>query len=97
MSAKPPALIAAAIPPDVIAELIADTRIRRDLGVTKMTFYRWDRDQRMVAIGWPPAIRIGRRKYRDRAAYEGFKSRLARESIARRRELIEQQQKASAG
>jgi hypothetical protein len=72
--------------------LISDQRIRRDIGVSKMTTHRWDRDQRMAMIGWPPAIYIGKRKYRNARAYDDFKSRLVRESIARRGELLGQQQ-----
>jgi hypothetical protein len=71
--------------------LIPDPEVRRDLGITKMTTHRWDRDPRMVALGWPPPIYRGRRKSRDANAYAKFKARMVREAIARRAALLKGQ------
>jgi hypothetical protein len=71
--------------------LIRDPDIRRDLGISKMTTHRWDRDPRMMAIGWPPPVYIGRYKFRDSVQYAKFKARLAREAIARREALLKEQ------
>jgi hypothetical protein len=72
-----------------IGPLIPDPEVFRDLHITKMTGYRWDRDPRMAALGWPPPIRRGRYKFRDSIAYEKFKAKLAREAIANRSALLE--------
>jgi hypothetical protein len=71
-----------------IGPLIPDSEIFRDLHITKMTAYRWDRDPRMAELGWPPPIYRGRYKFRDSLAYEKFKAKLAREAIAKRSALL---------
>jgi hypothetical protein len=68
--------------------LVPDVQVARELNVTLMTLWRWDRDQRMVDLGWPPAICIGRYKYRDGAQYAEFRSHLMRQAIARRNTLF---------
>jgi hypothetical protein len=45
-------------------ELVPDPQVSKELSVTLMTIWRWDRDPEMVALGWPPPVYIRKRKYR---------------------------------
>jgi DNA topoisomerase IA len=67
-------------------ELISDPRVTRELNVSLMTLWRWDRDPEMAAIGWPARVQIRRRNYRSRAAFEQFKSAAVRRAIKTRNE-----------
>ena len=39
-------------------DLVPDPVVWREFGVTSMTGWRWDRDPELIALGWPPPIRI---------------------------------------
>jgi len=65
-------------------ELVPDPQAQRELNITAMTMWRWDRDQTLIEAGWPPPIRIRNRKFRSRQALEEFKSGMARRAIAER-------------
>lgn len=41
------------------------------------TIKRWDKDERMKALGWPDRIDINGRGHRDRAAFERFMRNVA--------------------
>lgn len=69
--------------------LIPDSEIRRDLRVSRMTIWRWDHSTAMAELGWPPPVDINKRKHRNATGYEAFKSKLAKESIARRHAVLE--------
>jgi hypothetical protein len=65
--------------------LVPDATARAELGgVSKMTWWRWQRDPRMAALGFPVAITLCDRTYRSRAELEAFKARLMREAIKAR-------------
>ena len=65
--------------------LVPDATARAELGdVSKMTWWRWQRDARMVALGFPVAITLCDRTYRSRAELEAFKACLMREAIKAR-------------
>ena len=65
--------------------LVPDATARAELGdVSKMTWWRWQRDARMVALGFPVAITLCDRTYRSRAELEAFKARLMQEAIKAR-------------
>jgi predicted DNA-binding transcriptional regulator AlpA len=51
--------------------LIPDPQVQKELGISAMTLWRWDRDPK---LGFPPPIRIRRRKYRRRSALNRFKA-----------------------
>ena len=57
-----------------IGALIPDPEVFADLRITPMTGWRWDRDPRMVELGWPPPIYRGRYKFRDSNLYRKFKA-----------------------
>ena len=67
-------------------ELVPDPQVIRELGITAMSLWRWDRDATLIAAGWPPPIRIRNRKFRSRRALEEFKSTMARRAIVQRLE-----------
>ena len=73
-----------------IGALIPDPEVFADLRITPMTGWRWDRDPRMVELGWPPPIYRGRYKFRDSNLYRKFKANLVRQAIARRNALLGQ-------
>jgi hypothetical protein len=54
-------------------ELVPDPQVCKELSVSAMTIWRWDRDPQMAALGWAPPIRINKRKYRSRKQFEKFK------------------------
>jgi hypothetical protein len=65
--------------------LVPDAIARAELGgVSKMTWWRWQRDAHMAAMGFPVAIVLRDRTYRSRAELEAFKAHLMREAIKAR-------------
>src|SRR5258707_15505675 len=72
-----------------VGALIPDPEVFRDLSITSMTGWRWDRDPRMTELGWPPPIYRGRYKFRDSKQYQKFKTNLLRQAIAKRCALLE--------
>ena len=69
--------------------LVADTEVCRELGISSMTIHRYDQDERMIALGWPPKIKMRQRNYRSRRALEAFKAGLVRRAIEQRRQQME--------
>jgi hypothetical protein len=69
-------------------ELVPDPQVSKELSVTLMTIWRWDRDPEMVALGWPPPVYIRKRKYRGRKQLEKFKSAALRRAIKTRNEKV---------
>jgi hypothetical protein len=70
-------------------QLVPDDVFKAELGnIGTQTLYRWERDPRMIALGFPPAIRIGpgrlARKYRSRQQLEKFKQALLRRALEAR-------------
>src|SRR5262245_31538880 len=63
---------------------VPDTVLLQELSVTAMSVWRWDNDPHMVAMGLPPPIRLGRRKFRSRAAIEKFKRALIQRALDER-------------
>ncbi len=62
------------MPSDTADELVPDPQVGRELNISSMTIWRWDRDPEMVALGWPPPVYIRKRKYRVRKLLEKFKN-----------------------
>ena len=63
---------------------VPDPQVQKELGVTAMSIWRWDRDPELIKLGWPPPIRIRSRKFRSRIALENFKRVMARRAIEQR-------------
>ena len=64
--------------------LVPDPQVQKEFGVTAMSIWRWDRDPELIALGWPPPIRIRSRKFRSRIALENFKRVMAQRAIEQR-------------
>jgi hypothetical protein len=67
-----------------IDELVPDPQAAKELNISLMTIWRWDRDVQLAALGWPPPVYIRKRKYRGRKLLEQFKSTTLRRSIGAR-------------
>jgi hypothetical protein len=67
-------------------ELVPDTQVLKEFGIIPMTLWRWDQDPR---VGFPPARKIGPRKYRSRRELEEFKTKLLQKAIENQRALYE--------
>ncbi len=68
-------------------ELVPDPKVCAEFSVTDMTLWRWDQDPKLVELGWPPPIRIRKRKFRQRRALEAFKRRLVQLAINQRQNI----------
>ena len=66
-------------------ELVPDPQVYREFNITAMAGWRWDRDEELIALGWPTPIRIRSRKFRSRRALENFKANMQRRAMARDR------------
>ncbi len=75
-------------PTDVGDELVPDPQIARELNISLMTMWRWDRDPELTALGWPAPVYIRKRKYRGRKKFEKFKALLLRRAIKTRNEKV---------
>ena len=58
-----------------------------EFNIAPMTAWRWDHNAKMIAMGWPPYIKINRRKFRSRTALDAFKARLVAAAISERQKL----------
>ena len=65
-------------------ELIPDPIVFREMNISAMSGWRWDRDPAMAELGWLARVRIRGRNYRSRQALEAFKANLLRRAIAQR-------------
>jgi hypothetical protein len=70
-------------------ELVPDPKVWRELGVTSMTGHRLDA---RPELGFPPPLRIGRRKYRSRKQLEAYKQRLIAEAVAKQQKKHEREE-----
>ena len=61
-----------------------------------MTIWRWDRNPELIALGWPPPMYVGKRKYRSRRHLEKYKSALMQQAIERRSKRPHEEQKRAA-
>ena len=66
--------------------LVPDPLVCREFSISKMSLWKWTRDQK---LGFPPVIKIRRHNYRSRRALDAFKARLMREAISRHENQIE--------
>jgi hypothetical protein len=71
-----------------VGALIPDAAVFADLAISAMTGWRWDRDPRMIALGWPVPIYRGRYKHRDQNQYRKFKANLLQQALKNRHALL---------
>jgi hypothetical protein len=69
---------------DVPDELVPDPTVFQEFHITSMTGWRWDRDPELVALGWPPPVKIRNRNFRSRRLVEAFKEALVRQALEQR-------------
>ena len=69
---------------DVIDSLVPDPRVAEEFDTTTMQLWRWDHDPKMIALGWPPKVKISRLNYRHRSRLEAFKTNLLQRALAER-------------
>lgn len=75
---------------------VAEAQVRVECGdLSSMTIHRYDQDERLKKLGWPPPIYIRGRKYRSRRMLEEFKERMLQLSLANRGKLPEQYEHAN--
>jgi hypothetical protein len=64
---------------------VADTQVRKELGISAVTSWRWDNDPEMRALGWPLPVRYRNSKnapkHRGRKQYEQFKQNLLQRAL----------------
>jgi hypothetical protein len=64
-------------------ELVPDPEFARELNITLMTLWRWDRDPEL-SKHIPPRMKIRNRNYRSRNGIETFKVWLLHHAVAAR-------------
>jgi hypothetical protein len=69
---------------DDIDQLVPDPQFARELGITLMSLWRWDRDP-ALQDHLPPRLKIRNRNFRRRSLIEAFKAYLLRSAIQDRR------------
>ena len=69
-----------------IDHLVPDPQVAKELSITTMTIYRWDRNPAKAALGWPPKVKHGTkgRNYRHRRQLEAYKRNLLELALAKR-------------
>jgi hypothetical protein len=65
-------------------DFVPDRLVAREFGCTKMTLWRWDHDDALIALGWPPPIKIRERNFRSRTMLNKFKEAMLLQAIAAR-------------
>lgn len=71
-----------------VDEFVPDQKVRKELGISDVTLWRWDRDPAKAALGWPPPVNFSRgkthRKFRSRQQLEQFKANLIQLALGKR-------------
>jgi hypothetical protein len=67
-----------------VETLVSDPNVAKELDVSLMTIWRYDRDPRLAELGWPPKISIRDRNFRNRRLFETFKRNLLRHAMTKR-------------
>jgi hypothetical protein len=85
--------------PAIADRLVPDTEVAIEFGVTATTLWRWDHEEQMDALGWPPPVRMKRIKHRFRSGLDIFKGNLLKRAIRERARLlrIEKEKQQAAG
>src|SRR5262245_43377527 len=64
---------------------VPNAQVWREIGKSRQTLHRWDRDPRMAALGWPPPIKPNGNPNgpisRDRRKLDAFKRRAMAEGL----------------
>lgn len=71
--------------PTATYTLVRDAEVRVEFDLSDMGLWRWDHDEELRKLGWPPPIVIRGRKYRSKEALDAFKKKLIDQAIANRK------------
>jgi hypothetical protein len=72
-----------------IDSLVADLQVRSELGgISNMTWWRWQTDKALIALGLPPPVKVRDRIFRFRKQLEHFKNNLMLQAIKDRSRLL---------
>jgi hypothetical protein len=63
---------------------VPDPEVFAEFGITHMTGWRWDHDRALIALGWPPPVKIRQRKFRSRKQLEEFKQNMLHQALQQR-------------
>jgi predicted DNA-binding transcriptional regulator AlpA len=74
---------------DVPDSFVADPDVAKELGISLMTLWRYDRSEELRDI-FPAKVQIGKRNYRSRRQLEVFKATMLRKALAERKRLAEE-------
>lgn len=55
-----------------VAKWTQNAQVAARYGVSAMCIWRWNRDPKMIALGWPADIVINRRRYKETALLDQF-------------------------
>jgi hypothetical protein len=69
---------------------VPDPQVFREMDITPMTGSRWDKDPRMIELGWPPPMQVRKRNYRSRKMLERFKANMLERAMKARKQLLAQ-------
>jgi hypothetical protein len=69
---------------DDIDSFVSDPDVKVELDISEMTKWRWDRSPELASLGWPPPMRVARKKFRSRKLLEQFKQNMLDRAIADR-------------
>jgi hypothetical protein len=64
-------------------EWVPDPLVRREFNISEMSMWRWDRDETLRALGWPPKIQIRGRNFRRRGQLNQFKAAMLADALKR--------------
>jgi hypothetical protein len=68
-----------------IDSLVPDPQVRTELGnISNMTWWRWQEDEALIALGLPPPVKVRDRVFRFRKQLERFKNNLMLQAIKER-------------
>jgi hypothetical protein len=73
---------------DVPDQFVADPDVARELGVSLMTLWRYDRSAELAEMGWPAKVAMRKRNFRSRQQLEAFKKKMLKRAMAERKQLF---------
>ncbi len=76
-----------------MAKLIPDPTTAEHYEVSLRTLARWDRDLRLRDLGWPLALKIRGRNYRDQDQLDRFDAAVRRQALAERNQQKSKKQR----
>jgi hypothetical protein len=73
--------------PNQFDEWVPDVRVQAEFNISAMTLFRWDQDEHLRELGFPPPIYMRGKKFRSRQLLEKFKASMLNAALSDRRNL----------